>query len=91
MPRYQFPQPQLTLDNWNFALAQFPKRPARGVDGIDVNDLTHLPPSVTSNLLDFLKGINEVDRPWPEQLLFGTVLSWPNRPSCTCQIISVQL
>jgi ribonuclease HI len=75
MPKHTFPKPQLTLDNWRFALDHFPKRPARGVDGIDVCDLKKLPPTITANLLDFLGSINGTDQHWPQQLLFGTVVS----------------
>eukprot|EP00435_Cladocopium_sp_Y103_P021195 s622_g5.t1 len=75
MPRFDFPKPELTLERWKMALAHFPKRPARGVDGIDVADLKHLPDSTTAPLLEFLGGIDGLDRKWPDQLLFGTVLS----------------
>lgn len=52
-----------------------PVRPARGVDGIDVADLKHLPDNITSNLLNFLAQINGAEKPWPAQLLYGTVIS----------------
>ena len=75
MPRVGFDPPALTLTNWKMALKHFPPRPARGVDGIDVADLKQLPDSSTLELLDFLRSIDGQQQPWPDQLLFGTVLS----------------
>lgn len=75
MPRLQFPEPDFSLQRWRTALNHFPARPAKGVDGIDVADLKHLPGNITSNLLDFLAKVNGAETPWPTQLLYGTVLS----------------
>lgn len=75
MPRLQFPEPDFSLQRWKTALNHFPVRPARGVDGIDVADLKHLSDNITSNLLNFLAQINGAEKPWPAQLLYGTVTS----------------
>lgn len=75
MPRLQFPEPDFSLQRWRTALNHFPARTAKGVDGIDVADLKHLPGNITSNLLDFLAKVNGAETPWPTQLLYGTVLS----------------
>eukprot|EP00435_Cladocopium_sp_Y103_P041240 s12_g11.t1 len=70
MPQMHFPAPDYSLDKWKMVLDQFPPRPARGVDGIDVADLKHLPPAVNSHLLEFLSQIDGTTTPWPDQLLF---------------------
>lgn len=75
MPQLSFASEGDPLSRWKTALGHFPKRPARGVDGIDVEDLKHLPDGVTSSLLDFLGSIDGRQRQWPDQLLFGTVIS----------------
>ena len=75
MPRFNFAAPALTLEGWKKALDHFPTRPARGVDGIDVADLKHLPDSTTMELMDLLRSIGSQRTTWPDQLLFGTVLS----------------
>ena len=53
MPTLQFPDPPLAISAWKTMLRRFPPRAARGVDGIAVADLAHLPDSITQNLLDF--------------------------------------
>eukprot|EP00435_Cladocopium_sp_Y103_P008022 s1291_g2.t1 len=75
MPPVDFPEPELNCDQWHTALSRFPPRPARGVDGIDVQDLKHLPETITTNLLQMLKSIDGERCHWPDQLLYGTVLS----------------
>ena len=75
MPKLHFPEPDFSLRRWRRALDNFPVRPARGVDGIDVADLKHLPDSITTNLLNFLAKIDGLETPWPAQLLCGTVIS----------------
>ena len=71
----QFPEPDFSMRRWRTALDNFPVRPARGVDGIDVADLKHLPDNITTNLLTFLAGLDGFEKPWPAQLLYGTVMS----------------
>ena len=75
MPRTQFTSPPLDEELWRRTLNSFPTNPARGVDGIDVADLKHLPSSTTAPLLDFLSKIDGVNVTWPKQLLFGLVIS----------------
>jgi len=75
MPRCQFPLPSLTVQTWKHTLERFPRHAARGVDGIDIVDLRHLPDQATQQLLDFLGQINGTSCRWPAQLLFGKVLS----------------
>eukprot|EP00435_Cladocopium_sp_Y103_P050325 s456_g15.t1 len=72
MPTVNFPEPELQFEQWQHALSRFPPRPARGVDGIDVQDLKHL---VTNNLFQSLQRIDGDRCHWPDQLLYGTVLS----------------
>lgn len=74
MPTLQFPDPPLAISAWKTMLRRFPPRAARGVDGIAVADLAHLPDSITQNLLDFLGQIDGSACKWPSQLLFGKVL-----------------
>ena len=75
LPRLDFPEPDLTHSQWQTTLNQFPPRPARGVDGIDVKDLKQLPEQSSNSLLTFIKKIDGDTCVWPDQLLFGTVLS----------------
>ena len=81
MPKMDFPACSLELPNWRLALTQFPKHPARGVDGIDVADLQHLPDPSSQRLLDFLRTIDGVTHSWPRQLLYGTVISLSKQDS----------
>ena len=75
MPVLHFLIPPLTLSMWKGALRRFSSRAARGVDGVAPEDLLRLPDTLTMRLLDILAGIEERTLPWPQQLLFGVVIT----------------
>ena len=75
MPKLNLPEPGFSLRRWRRALDNFPCRPARGVHGIDVADLKHLPDNITTSLLTFLAKTDGFEIPWPAQLLYGTVIN----------------
>ena len=79
MPKMHFPAPTFDLQSWKSVLKRFPTRPARGVDGVSVEDLSHLPDVASQSLLDFLQRIDGVNTDWPEQLKYGTVISLSKR------------
>ncbi|CAL1129115.1 unnamed protein product [Cladocopium goreaui] len=47
MPSLPFPSATMDVSTWQHTLTKFPKRAARGVDGISVADLKHLPALTT--------------------------------------------
>jgi hypothetical protein len=79
LPRRHFPALTLEPQIWQQTLKRFPKHAARGVDGISVSDLQHLPEEVTQNLLTFLDSIGHNQQTWPSAMLFGKVISLAKR------------
>jgi len=79
MPSLPFPSATMDVSTWQHTLTKFPKRAARGVDGISVADLKHLPALTTQRLLDFLRQIDGQTCSWPSQFLFGKVISLAKR------------
>ena len=75
IPALHFVIPELTVQMWRSALKRFKKSAARGVDGVAAEDLLRLPEQLTLQLLGILKEIEQGTLPWPQQLLFGVVIT----------------
>eukprot|EP00435_Cladocopium_sp_Y103_P073834 s627_g45.t1 len=59
---------------WRKTVKRFKPRAARGPDGFSKEDLTCMPTSFLSALLQMLHAVETTDVAWPTQLAFGTVL-----------------
>ncbi|CAE7221657.1 Pol, partial [Symbiodinium necroappetens] len=73
LPSHQFDLPDIDVPTWNKALRRFRPRAARGPDGWARDDLLHLPPARTAELLRFLRSLELEGKPWPKQLVVGFV------------------
>lgn len=69
----------LSVDQWIAEVRRKPSKAAGGMDGVDRQDLAHLPYPQQSQLVQVLNSV-ESTGVWPEQLLHGAIFSLQKTP-----------
>ena len=80
LPRCDFTWQPLDERSWKGMTKKFKAKAARGPDGFSKEDLCHMPEGFTTSLLAMLHQVEATERPWPKQMLLGTVLGLAKKP-----------
>ena len=75
LPQGRLDLAPITCQVWLSAVKRLKLRAARGPDAFARADLLHMPPAQVDQLWVFLRKVETMQRPWPDQMLAGQVIS----------------